>query len=258
MNIWKRRSVYILYAILIFLIGGDAFGADAPSSDLLPTGLVMEEVFKPGPGSPVGKIELVEGEVVIIHAGVLSGFLAEKDLPVFTGDTIVALESGRVRFKLNDGSTLGLASETKLVVNRSVFDPAKKSRVSFLSTSLGKARFLVKKIAGFKRSEFKVKTPTAVCGIRGSEFLTSVTAEGTEITALSKTVLEVRRLARPEKKPVILTDEDYCPKCGFARVIITESGIWKVRASVDEVEETKKLFEIIPALAWPEEEELTL
>jgi hypothetical protein len=127
-------------------------------------------------------------------------------------------------------------------VNRSVFDPAKKSRVSFLSTSLGKARFLVKKIADFKRSEFKVKTPTAVCGIRGSDFLTSVTAEGTEITALSKTVLEVRRLARPEKKPVILRDEDYCPKCGYARVIVKESGAWKVRASSEEVEETKKLF----------------
>jgi hypothetical protein len=85
-----------------------------------------------------------------------------------------------------------------------------------------------------------------------------VTADGTEITALSETLLEVRRLAFPEKRPVIVKDEDYCPKCGFARVIITESGIWKVRASTEEIEETKKLFEIIPALAWPEEEELTL
>jgi hypothetical protein len=242
MNVSKRRSVYTLYAILIFLFGGDALGADDQSSDLLPAGLVMEEVFKPGPGSPVGKIEMVEGQVIIIHAGVLSGYLAEKDLPLFTGDTIVALESGRISFKLNDGSTLALASETKLVMNRNVFDQAKKSRVSFLSMSLGKARFLVNKIAGLKRSEFKVRTPTAVCGVRGSDFITSVTEDSTEITALSKTVVEVRRLAFPEKRPVIITSEDYCPKCGFARVIVKESGAWKVRASSEEVEETKKLF----------------
>jgi hypothetical protein len=244
MNVSKRISVYTLYAILIFLFGGDALGADDQSSDLLPAGLVIEEVFKPGPGSPVGKIEMVEGQVIIIHAGVLSGYLAEKDLPLFTGDTIVALESGRISFKLNDGSTLALASETKLVMNRTVFDLAKKSRVSFLSMSLGKARFLVKKIAGLKRSEFKVRTPTAVCGIRGSDFIASVTADSTEISVLSKTVLEVRRLAFPEKPPVIVKEEDYCPKCGFARVIVTGSGAWKVRASSEEIEETKKLFEI--------------
>jgi hypothetical protein len=229
MNVSKRRSVYTLYAILIFLFGGDALGADDQSSDLLPAGLVMEEVFKPGPGSPVGKIETVEGQVIIIHAGVLSGYLAEKDLPLFTGDTIVALESGRISFKLNDGSTLALASETKLVMNRNVFDQAKKSRVSFLSMSLGKARFLVNKIAGLKRSEFKV-------------FITSVTEDSTEITALSKTLVEVRRLAFPEKRPVIITSDEYCPKCGYARVIVKESGAWKVRASSEEVEETKKLF----------------
>jgi hypothetical protein len=85
-----------------------------------------------------------------------------------------------------------------------------------------------------------------------------VTADSTEITILSKTVLEVRRLAFPEKRPVIVKDEDYCSKCGFARVIVTESGVWKVRASSEEMEETKKLFEIIPEMAWPEEEALTL
>lgn len=185
MNLSKRRSVYTLYAILIFLFGGNVLGGDVPSSDLLPAGLVMEEVFKPGPGSPVGKIEAVEGEVIIMHAGVLGGYLAEKDLPLFAGNTIIALESGRIGFRLNDGSTMALASITKLVINQSVFDQANNSRVSFLSTSFGKVRFWVKKVSDFKRSEFKVRTPIAVCGVRGSEFITSVDADITGITTLS-------------------------------------------------------------------------
>lgn len=53
----------------------------------------------------------------------------------------------------------------------------------------------------------------------------------------------------------MVKDDDYCPKCGYARVIVKEGAIWKVRASFEEMEETKKLFEI-PEMAWPEEEEL--
>jgi hypothetical protein len=97
MNVSKRKSIYPLCAILVLLISGNAFGSDDPSSDLLPAGLVMEEVFKPGLGGPVGRVDVVEGEVVIIHAGQSSGYLAKKDFPLFTGDTIVSLETGRIR-----------------------------------------------------------------------------------------------------------------------------------------------------------------
>jgi hypothetical protein len=251
MNVWKRKTIYTLCAILFLLVRGNVFGFDSPSSDLLPAGLVMEDVFKPGLGAPVGKVEVVEGQVVVIHAGVLRGYLAEKDLPIFTGDTMITLDTGRMRFKLNDGSTLTLASETKLVINRSIYDPAKKSRSSYISMSLGKARFWVTKLADFKRSVFKVKTPTAVCGVRGSDFVTFVTANRTEITALAKTLLEVLSRAFPEGKPISAKD--------FERVIVEEGALpWKEKVSPEEIEQMKKLFEVILEMAGPEEEELTL
>jgi hypothetical protein len=245
MNMSKRKAVYTLCAILLLLVSGNAFGSDDPS-DLLPAGLVMEDVFKPGPGGPVGKVEAVEGEVVIIHAGELIGYKAKKDLPLFTGDTIVTLETGRIRFKLNDESILRLSSETKLVINRSVFDPAKESRSSYFGMSSGKARFWVSKFTDFKRSMFNVKTPTAVCGVRGSDFINFVTASSTEITSLEKTVLEVRNLAFPEKKPLIIKDDIYCSKCGFERAIVKEGTLRKIRVSPNKVEEMKKLFEMTP------------
>jgi hypothetical protein len=249
MNVSKRKSIYTLCAILFLLVSGNAFGSDNPSSDLLPAGLVMEEVFKPGLGGPVGRVEAVEGQVVIIHPRELSGYLAEKDLPLFTGDTIVALEAGRITFMLNDGSTLALASETKLVINRSVFDPAKKSRSSYVSMSLGKARFWVRKLADFKRSAFNVKTPTATCGIRGSDFLVSVTANRTEITALGKTRLEVRRLAFPEKQSIVVKDNAYCSICGWERAVVVEGVLWKEIIPPQEVKEMKRLFKD-PSGGW--------
>jgi hypothetical protein len=250
MKVSRRKSVYTICAILLLLVSGNAFGADDPS-DLLPAGLVMEDEFKPGPGAPVGKFEIVEGEVVIIHAGELSGYSAQKDLPLFTGDTIVALETGRTRFRLNDGSVLTLASETKLVINRSVFDPAKKTRSSYFGMSLGKARFWVTKLADFKKSKFKVKTNTGVCGVRGSDFIVIATATRTEIIALAKTLLEAFSLYFPEGKPISAKD--------FERIIMGEGELpWKEEVSPEEIEELMKLFEFILGMVGPLDEEQTL
>jgi len=256
MNTTKIKPIYTICAILLLVVGSNAFGFDNPS-ELLPAGLVMEDVFKPGPGGPVGKVEMVEGEVVIIHAGELTGYRAKKDLPLFTGDTIVTLETGRIRFKLDDESILRLSSETKLVINRSVFDPAKESRSSYFGMSTGKARFWVSKFADFKRSVFNVKTPTAVCGVRGSDFINFVTASSTEITGLEKTVLEVRNLAFPEKKPIIIKDDIYCSKCGFEQAIVKEGTLRKIRVSPKKVDEMKTLFEIPSETDRPSEEVAT-
>jgi len=72
--------------------------------------------------------------------------------------------------------------------------------------ALGKARFFVVKMLEFKRSEFKVKTPTAVCGVRGSDFILEATGTETIATALADTELEFQSLAFLEEPPVILRD----------------------------------------------------
>jgi hypothetical protein len=123
--------------------------------------------------------------------------------------------------------------------------------------SLGKARFWVTKLADFKRSMFNVKTPTATCGVRGSDFINFVTAHRTETTALAKTHLELRRLAFPEKQPISITDNVYCPECGYEQAVVEEGVLWKRIVPPEEVEEMKRLFEIFQ-LAGPEEEELAL
>ncbi len=246
MNVSKRRSVYTLCAILILLFSGSALGADDPSSEsLLPAGLVMEDVFKPGLGSSVGKVEVVQGEVVIIHAGGLSGYRAQKGIPLYTGDTIITLDTGRTKFKLNDGSILTLAPETKLVINRSVYDPEKKTRSSYIDLSLGKARFWVTKFSNFKRSVFKVKTPTAVCGVRGSDFIGIATVNRSEFIALEKTLFVVLSLAFPEGEPLSASD--------FERVVVEKGKQpWKDSLTPEQIEQLKKLFVIILEMVGPE------
>ena len=102
-----------LCAIPVLLFTGSAFGSDNIFSDkMLPEGLIIEDVYKPGIGSPVGKVLLVQGKAVVIHSDILRGYFAGKDFSLFKGDTIITLSKGRIRFKLNDGSILTQASNT--------------------------------------------------------------------------------------------------------------------------------------------------
>ena len=145
-------------------------------------------------------------------------------------------EKGRVRFKLNDGSILSLASETKLKLTKSVYDKKKKRRSSFLQMALGKARFLVVKVLEFKRSEFKVKTPTAVCGVRGSDFILETTGTETIATAMADTELEFQSLSFLEEPPVILKD--------FESSVVRkgERALKPMRLPQDRIEEKRDLF----------------
>lgn len=247
MRVSKGKLIFTLCAISILLFIGGAFSYTSSSSEsMLPEGLIIEDIFKPGHGSPVGTVLLVQGKVVIMHKNMVRGYWAKKDLPLFKGDTIITREKGRIRFELIDGSIMTLSSRTKLVINRSVYDRVKKSRFSFLKMTLGKARFWTKKLLDLKYSEFKVKTHTLVVGVRGSDFIIRATPKLTEVTALEKTELEVVSLAFPEAKPMIVTD--------FERTIV-EEGALPTEAEMlapEEIEQMKEEFKVSPESAEPE------
>jgi len=243
MKVLKRKSICSLCAVIVLLFVGSAFGA-APK---LPKGLIMQKKFRPGLGAPLGKIKVVQGKVIIIHGKSIRGYWAKKRLPLYKKDTIVTLKKARISFKMNDKSIMTLSSNTKLVINESIYKPKKKRRSSFFGLTLGKARFFVTKLLNFKRSEFKVKTRTAVCGVRGSDFIIVATEKLTEVTALENTRLEVVSLAAPGAPPVIITD--------FERTGV-ELGKLPFKPEVvppAEIENLKKDLTVTPEEAAPEE-----
>lgn len=197
----KKITICVLGIVLVLLLT-----ANASLGSLLPEGLVIKEAFQPGYGHSVGKVQLVQGEAVIMHAGEMLGYWAKKDLPLFKGDTIVTKDKGRLRFNLHDKSVITLSSGTKLTITQSVYDLKNKTRSSFINMALGKAKFWAKKFADFKRSQFKVKSLTAVVGVRGSEWIEVVTEDSTRVITGPDTTLEVRSLVAPEEPPTVLED----------------------------------------------------
>ncbi|MEJ2096931.1 MAG: FecR domain-containing protein [Deltaproteobacteria bacterium] len=207
MSIFRKKLLFTSCLVVLILLAAGEYAAAASSGrELLPDGLVMESTFMPGRGRSIGKIQVVVGEAVIIHGDGLKGYAAERGLHLYAGDALITLESAKLRFRLNDGSILSMASETKMTLNKSVYQKKTKERSSFLSMVFGKARFFVVKLLDYKRSEFRVKTPTAVCGVRGSDFILEVSALETTATALQNTELEFRSLAFLDEEPMILRD----------------------------------------------------
>lgn len=156
-----------------------------PESPLLPAGVTVKAEFEPGDGPAIGSAQMVQGEALVIHKGQSAAYKLKKGSPLFAGDTLITNERSRINAKMNDKSVIGLAPVSKLVLDKSVYDPQKDERSSFLSLLWGRARFIVSKITG-KKPNYQVKTPTAVCGVRGTDFALAVTPAGEEFTASRK------------------------------------------------------------------------
>jgi len=249
MRVFQKRTVYILCALTLLFVAGNSFALEKLSSEtLLPKDLVIEVDFEPGNGLSVGLVQLVEGQVVIMHADMLRGYLAKKDLPLFQGDIIVTKKDGRIRLAMNDGSILSMAADTRMTINQSVYHKKKKRRFSFFKL-LGKARFWVKKIVDLRQSDVKIKTQTAVVGVRGSDFIIEGTAKTTIVTAndLEGSQLEMVSQAEPEAPPTIL----YSNQRSEARQ--GASPTTPVHVPSAEREQMKKEFIPIPGPGEPTE-----
>ena len=202
----KSRVAHLAGLIVLVLSVWPAWAGDRGGSDaLLPDGLTMEKDYRPGPGEPVGRVATVDGEAVLVHRDSLVGYRAEEGYALYPDDLIVTREKSRLGIELADGSRITLAAATRLTIDKSVYEPVDKRRVSLFGMSLGKARFLVKKIVGAKRSDFRVKTATAIAGVRGSDFVVTVEPEMTVVVALKDTLLEVVGISEPDRI-IVLAD----------------------------------------------------
>jgi len=145
-----------------------------PPEKLLPAGTTMAPGWEAASGTPIGAVEQVQGQAWILHQGTSKAYNAERELPLFSGDTLITGAQAQLRCRLNDKSTFSLAGQSKLLLDKAVYDPAKDRRESALQLLFGRARFIVNHLKGNYRDDYQVRTPTAICGVRGSDFVVAV------------------------------------------------------------------------------------
>lgn len=120
-----------------------------------------------------GNVSNMTGEALIKAADSTKYLPIKKGQKVEEGHWLKTGKKGWIELTLTDGSKFTIANNSELEVT-SFISGAKKKEGSFTLTQ-GKLRASVVKIAG-QQTDIKVRSRTAVAGIRGTEFL--MLAEG--------------------------------------------------------------------------------
>lgn len=144
----------------------------APASPLLPPSVAIAAGFQPGAGAPAGQAQRVQGTVLVIHKGGSAAYALQDGLPVFSGDMLITEKNSRVTLTMRDKSVMTLTAHSKLVIDRSLYNPEAGTRDTKLQLLLGRLRTVVSKLAG--SSSYEVRTPTAVAGARSTDFALAV------------------------------------------------------------------------------------
>ena len=173
-----------------------------PPQPLLAPDLAIEDVYKPGTGPEIGRVEVVQGDAFVHHMNTKVAYRLAKGNPLFAKDQLVTGDNGRIRAKLNDMSTFALSENTRMRLTKVLYQPTEKKRDTDLELSFGKARLIAAKLA--EGSVFEVKTPAAVAGIRGSDFAIMVYPESPEFSAISRFLAFLNPIGTAHAQPAAI------------------------------------------------------
>lgn len=87
---------------------------------------------------------------------------------------IVRTGTGSTSIQFVDETRVDVTSNSKLIIDEFVYDPKSKTGKVSLQAGLGTMRYASGQIAKHSRQEVKISTPTAVIGVRGTDFTMTV------------------------------------------------------------------------------------
>lgn len=128
----------------------------------------------------IGKISSLKGEVYIKNnketkTAKIGSFLYQKD-------TVITKNNSQALLLLNDDTSIAVGKNTQMSLNEYLYDPKISSnnnlKVGFLK---GTFRTITGQIGKLNKEKFKVDTPTATIGIRGTTFLLKIEQEQLQV-----------------------------------------------------------------------------
>jgi hypothetical protein len=112
-------------------------------------------------------------EPAVLHAGI----------DVFQNEVIRTADKSASRVKFQDNTDLSVGASSEVTLDRFVFDPdPTKSQVA-LSIAKGVVRFST---GSLPKSAYKISTPTATIGVRGTVLTIAVALDGTSVVSVTE------------------------------------------------------------------------
>lgn len=118
-----------------------------------------------------GIFKVVKGKVLVISKSG-SQKMARIGLRVFPQDKIKTAANSRAKIVMTDSNIINVSPDTEVALSKYEFDKKTDKKNVLINVIYGKIRSKVsQKYEG--ENKFQVKTPSAVAGVRGTDFLTS-------------------------------------------------------------------------------------
>jgi hypothetical protein len=119
----------------------------------------------------VGQVKVVRGQVTIERAG--NALPATVAMRVQTNDVVKTGADGSVGINMADDSLLSLGPNSSLSLERYEFDSTTNHGTFASSLQKGSLAVVSGRIAKQSPEAMSVRTPSAVLGVRGTEFVVS-------------------------------------------------------------------------------------
>jgi hypothetical protein len=135
----------------------------------------------------LGQIDRSEGQVLIVRSDG-SESAGAPGVPLFPGDRITTGKDGRVWFTLQGGRTFRLGEEAEAALDE--LSSYEEEDTPVLRLALGYLWSKAQQVMG-KPVKVTIQTPTAVIGVRGTEFDTVVSMDAGSAVAVDEGSVEV-------------------------------------------------------------------
>jgi hypothetical protein len=120
----------------------------------------------------IGQIKISKGQVTVERAGqTLPGAVGTR---VQVADTVRTGADGSVGITMEDDSLLSAGPNSVLSLDRYAFDPTTRQGQFDASLQKGSLAVISGRIAKQSPDAMKVRTPSSILGVRGTEFVVSV------------------------------------------------------------------------------------
>lgn len=117
-----------------------------------------------------GVFTVVKGKVSIQRAGKKKARKVRVGTKVYPQDTITASKDSRAKVVMVDENVLNISPESQVQIAEYENDPKSKKKKVMLNLMYGKVRSTVKQKYDGDKNIYRVKTPSAVAGVRGTDF----------------------------------------------------------------------------------------
>jgi hypothetical protein len=117
-----------------------------------------------------GVLRVVKGDVQVKNA---KGEATKARIggKVYPKDVIVTGKDARAKIVMVDNNEINVSPESQIEIQHYEYDPAGGKKDVLLNVIYGKVRSKVEQKYDGKTSKFQIKTPGAVAGVRGTDFL---------------------------------------------------------------------------------------